>query len=108
MGKISYLKKWEEKRPWLREVRGDISKAHCCLCKKDFLIDKCGVAQVNTHANGISHKTKEINAKNQCTFTSSNGKVLACTSNKLIFSKEELVIKAETLNGQLNNRHFSR
>jgi hypothetical protein len=74
MGKTSYLKKWEDGRVWLHPVRGDQSKAHCSICKKDFLIDKCGVSQVVSHSRSTTRKFNEEGTKNQLSFClNSNG-----------------------------------
>ena len=71
--------------------------AHCNLCKKSFMIDKCGVSQVDSHSRGAIHKAHKKSCQNQLTFTSSKA-ALQLSSGKLVLSTEELVRKAETLN----------
>ena len=71
---------------------GDSTKAHCKLCKKSFLVNSSGVAQVKSHARSELHQREEKSFANQAVF-SNNGK-LSC---KFSLTKEEEVVKAETL-----------
>ena len=93
MGKTTYNSKWEEEYSWISRVAGgDSTKAHCKLCKKSFLVNSSGVAQVKSHARSELHQREEKSFANQAVF-SNNGK-LSC---KFSLTKEEEVVKAETL-----------
>ena len=97
MGKTSYISKWEEGRPWLKPVKGKADKAHCSLCNKSFNIDKCGVSRVNVYSRGDSHQKLEKENLNQQKISISKVGEIKLTG-KFVLTKEENVIKAETLN----------
>ena len=97
MGKTSYISKWEEGRPSLKPVKGKADKVHCSLCNKSFNIDKCGVSEVNAHSRGDSHQKLEKENLNQQKISISKVGEIKLTG-KFVLTKEENVIKAETLN----------
>ena len=97
MGKTSHISKWEEGRPWLKPVKGKADKTHCSLCNKSFNIDKCGVSQVNAHSRGDNHQKLEKENLNQQKISISKFGEIKLTW-KFVLTKEENVIKAETLN----------
>ena len=97
MGKTGYISKWEEGKPWLKLVKGKAGKAHCSLCNKSFNIYKCGVLQVSAHWRGDSHqKLEKENLNQQKISIYKNGEIKL--TGKFVLTKEENVIKAETLN----------
>ena len=97
MGKTGYISKWEEGRTWLKPVKGKADKAHCSLCNKSFNIDKCGVSRVNVYSRGDSHQKLEKENLNQQKISISKVGEIKLTA-RFVFTKEENVIKADTLN----------
>jgi len=93
MGKTSYCLKWEDEFSWIEKVKDAPDKAHCILCKKTFSIDKCGVSQVKSHSRSDQHKKSETLYQSQRTFTTTG----SLQSAKFILTKEEQIIRAETL-----------
>lgn len=58
----SYNKQWETKKPWVKPVSGDVTKAYCTVCRREFSISHGGENDLSRHAGYEMHK-KAILAK---------------------------------------------
>ena len=59
-GKCSFNACWltkTEYKSWLREVKGDLHKAFCVVCKKTINLTSMGESALRSHSSGTKHQT---------------------------------------------------
>lgn len=101
-GKCKFNKSWLESHSWLKEVDGDVSKAHCKLCNSTFKVDVHGYTDVTRHQNSAKHKSVESNAAGNTLTKIFAGKlrdysIQRCNSlNLSIFLKNSAKLNDET------------
>ena len=98
--KTAYREEWEIDFYWLTKYKEKTSKAYCTICKRSFIIDNPGLAQVRAHAGADGHKNKVkviSGTTSQRVFATSNNDKISLGSNKnILLSTEDQVIRAET------------
>ena len=45
-----FRREWEEARPWLDSVSGDVYKANCKMCRRGFSVWHCRLSDIWQHA----------------------------------------------------------
>ena len=83
------------KSPWLSSVKNDPFSGYCKLCYKTFKIDGGGASQVKKHEPSILHASR--NKTNQRTFINDRSTVSISKNEKITYSEEDKVVKAEIL-----------